>query len=191
LAVLGDPVPARAGLFEVYGQVQAGGAFGKGSANAPAKDFFETVQGLGAGGEVGVEVLYVDLMVDHTQFFDDHLKASWTQFMAGVDHTFPMDDDHVTQGTIGLDAGYGIGTLQSLIDNPNAPVSRKGAVAELRVQGDRLLGRYAAVGLDLRLGYHFLTGAAPPAADPMLSTRSQGMHMFGGVAFKLHFGSSR
>lgn len=178
---------ARAGIFEVYGQVNAGGGFGRGNAAAPSKDFFEAVQGAAVGGELGIEVMFIDLFVDHDEFFTDRIKGSWTQFMIGFDADFPMDDEHTTQGTVGVDAGLGVGTLQSsLFSEPPPPISRKGATAELRLQGDRLLGKYAAIGLDLRLGWHYLFDQDKAINAP--DAFSQGIHLFGGLAFKVHFG---
>src|SRR5690349_2466478 len=149
---------AHAGLFELYGQVQGGGGFGRGNAGAPSKDFFEIVQGAAAGGELGIEILYLDLFVDHYEFYADRYKGQWTQFMLGLDADFPMDDEHVTQGTIGVDAGLGVGGLQSssLFSSGPQRISEKGLVSEVRLQGDRLIGKYASVGLDLRFGYHLL-----------------------------------
>jgi hypothetical protein len=181
--------PAHAGLFEMYGQLNAGGGFGRGNAAAGSKDFFEAVQGGAFGGEVGVEILYIDLFVDHYEFFTNKLTGNWTQFMLGLDASFPMDDDHSTEATIGVDAGFGVGVLGSdtLLDK-TLRVSNKGLVSELRLQGDRLLGKYASFGLDLRVGYHYLIDQNKPinAAD----ATSQGMQLFGGVALKLHFGTN-
>ena len=181
--------PAHAGLFEAYGQLNAGGGFGRGTANAGSKDFFEAVQGGSFGGEVGVEILYIDLFVDHYEFFTNKLTGNWTQFMLGLDASFPMDDDHSTEATIGVDAGFGVGVLGSdtLLDK-TLRVSNKGLVSELRLQGDRLLGKYASFGLDLRVGYHYLIDQNKPINAP--DATSQGMQLFGGVAFKVHFGTN-
>jgi hypothetical protein len=174
---------ARAEMFEVYGQIHAGGGFGRGSAGAPSKDFFELVQGASAGGELGVEIYNVDVFVDHSQFFDSRLSGSWTQFMVGLDAAFPMDDDKTTLGTIGIDTGFGLGILERHAQGNSVGVSRKGAAAEVRLQGDRLLGKYAAIGLDLRVGYHYLFDAQAASA----ASRSHGIHLLGGVALKVHF----
>src|SRR5262249_49138569 len=107
--------------------------------------------------------------------------------MIGFDADFPMDDEHVTRGTIGIDAGLGTGTLEAALKSDSTPVSRKGAAAELRLQGDRLRGKYAAVGIDVRVGYHFLVDGAAPPIDPSINTHSQGVQVFGGIAFKLRF----
>ena len=184
-------MPARAGLFEVYGQLHAGGGFGRGSAGAGSRDFFEAVQGGGIGGEVGVEIVYIDLFVDHYEFFTNKLQGNWTQFMLGFDASFPMDDDHTTEATIGVDAGLGVGVLGSkTLADQTLQVSTRGLISELRLQGDRLLGKYASFGLDLRVGYHYLFDADKPINLPDNSGRSQGMQLFGGVAFKVHFGTN-
>jgi hypothetical protein len=190
--VCATAAPARAGLFELYGQLSAGGGFGRGTAGAGSKDFFEAVQGGAFGGEVGVEILYVDVFVDHYQFFTDKRTGTWTQFMLGLDASFPMDDDHSTEATIGFDAGLGVGTIgDKTLADPNLSnnVSTRGLVSELRLQGDRLLGKYASFGLDLRVGYHYLFDANQPINLPNDAGKSQGMQLFGGVAFKLHFGT--
>jgi hypothetical protein len=182
------PGAANAGLFELYGQAHAGGGFGRGTAQAPSRDFFELVQGATVGGEIGIEVLYVDLFVDHYEFFDSKLKGSWTQFMLGMDAAFPLDDEHATEATVGVDAGLGVGTIsgQSPLFSQETPVSHKGAAAELRLQGDRLLGKYAAIGLDLRMGYHYLFDATQPVNLAPTETQSHGFHFLGALAFKLH-----
>jgi hypothetical protein len=178
---------ARAHVFEVYGQLNAGAGFGRGNAQAPAKDFFEAVQGPNAGGELGIEIMHVDLLVDRYEFFDSRLKGSWTQFMVGLDTDFPMDDDRTTLATIGVNAGLGTGSLESS-NPPGQPTPRtahQGAAAELRLSGDRLLGHYAAVGLDLRVGYHYLFDDRALPTDP--DNHSQGIQLFGGLALKFHF----
>jgi len=189
MVLLAGPRAAQAGLFELYGQLQGGGGFGRGKTAPTSKDFFEMVQGADAGGELGIEILYLDLFVDHYEFFSDRVKGQWTQFMLGVDANFPMDDDHMTQGTIGVDAGLGVGGLQSsLFSSGTQRISAEGVAAEVRLQGDRLLGRYASVGLDLRLGYHLLIDQDRPINEP--DATSQGVHLFGGIAFKVRFGTN-
>src|SRR5262245_51464182 len=124
------PSLARAGLFEVYGQIQGGGGFGRGNAAAPSRDFFELVQGADASGELGIEILFLDLFVDHYEFFSERRKGQWTQFMLGLDADFPMDDEHMTQGTIGVDAGLGVGGLESsLLTGGQQRISEKGIAA--------------------------------------------------------------
>src|SRR5262249_25168976 len=153
---------AHAGLFEMYGQLYAGGGFGRGTAGAGSKDFFEAVQGGSFGGEAGVEILYVDFFVDHYEFFSSKLNGNWTQCMLGLDASFPMDDDHSTEATIGVDAGLGVGVIgdKTLADpNLSKNISTRGLVSELRLQGDRLIGKYASFGLDVRVGYHYLFDA--------------------------------
>src|SRR5262249_32342878 len=139
--------PARADLFEVYGGLAAGGGFGRGTAGAGSKDFFEAVQGGAFGGEAGIEILYVDLFVDHYEFFSSKLNGNWTQFMLGLDASFAMDDDHSTEATIGVDAGLGVGVLgdKTLADPMlSKNVSTRGVISDLRLQGDRLLNKYVS-----------------------------------------------
>jgi hypothetical protein len=188
--LVGQAAPAQAGIFELQASVSGGGGFGRGTASAPSKDFFELVQGATFGGELDIELFFIDVIVDHYEFFDTRIRGSWTQFLLGLDTEFPMDDEQLTRATIGADAGLGVGTFQSVIFQPTTPVpiSHKGATAELRLQADRMLGRFFSIGLDLRLGYHYLFDADRPINDPAGDPTSHGMHLLGGLALKFRLG---
>jgi pyruvate/2-oxoglutarate dehydrogenase complex dihydrolipoamide acyltransferase (E2) component len=81
------PALAAADVFSLYAAVQGGGAGGKGvDGEAQDEAFHSGVQGLAYGALVGVELLFVDGWVEHTQHMrDGALAGTWTQFMIGLD----------------------------------------------------------------------------------------------------------
>ncbi|HWN66141.1 MAG TPA: hypothetical protein VNM90_00810 [Haliangium sp.] len=87
LAMLLAPAVAAADVLSLYAAVQGGGAGGQGvDGEAQDEAFHPGVQGLAYGALVGVELLFIDGWVEHTQHMrDGALAGTWTQFMIGLD----------------------------------------------------------------------------------------------------------
>lgn len=87
LLALLAPATASADVLSLYAAVQGGGAGGQGvDGEAQDEAFHANAQGLAYGALVGVEVLFIDGWVEHTQHMrDGSLAGTWTQFMVGLD----------------------------------------------------------------------------------------------------------
>lgn len=97
-AALLGPTPADADVLSLYAAVQGGGAGGAG-VDGEARDeaFHPGVQGLAYGALVGVELLFVDGWIEHTQHMrGGELAGTWTQFMVGLDTQIDIGDPETT-----------------------------------------------------------------------------------------------
>jgi len=145
-------------------EVQVGGAGGVGlSGPRKGSAFYKEAQGLTTGFRLGVEVLFVDLWIQHNQYFGEGgLQGTWTRFMAGLDtqvglgerRNAKIDERGYFYGglhdgylEIGGGLGYGAGT-QSQVSLPlnNAQVSDKGVVAQFAVGGGYNINKYLQIG---------------------------------------------
>jgi hypothetical protein len=194
LGLLAGSRPADAKLLEVYVQAQGGGMTGKGFAGAQEEfDFFKGAAGLAYGGRLGVEFLWVDVWVEHNQFYNGGLTGTWTQFMAGGDWDFGLDTPspvgepvkgkeqekrHRTFGEIGIALGFGVGTGQQVeLPLDNGEVSDKGFQAQLKFGVEHRLGKILSLGLTVPVtyGYMFKNGIANDEANHYQSVRVEGL----------------
>jgi hypothetical protein len=115
---------------------------------------------------VGVEVLFIDAAIGHTQFIEGGVHGTWTEFMLGLDTSVPLS------GPLYLDVGgalgFGLGTGQQ-VEPPldNAQVTDKGFFAQARVGADYRLGSMVSVGVTVPVtwGYLFKNGPGTAAND--------------------------
>ena len=179
-ALLYFPRAASGDLVALYAQLQGGGAGGSGlTGEALVQDqaFHRKTAGLCYGAQVGVEVLFVDLWVEHNQFVDaDGLLGTWTQFMTGLDLEFDfgrkrsqtrLESGAATggysagYGELGMAAGFGVGTLDQ-VDPPldNRQIEDKGFLAQLSAGVGYRFNRSLSVGMSapVQVGYLFKSG---------------------------------
>jgi hypothetical protein len=192
LAVLLVPAAAGADVLSLYGAIQGGGAGGKGvGGEAQAEAFHPGVQGLAYGALVGVEVLFLDGWVEHTQHLQGgSLAGTWTQFMVGLDtqidigepryapseHLPPEQAMHVKpeQGSapgyfdIGFAVGFGVGTGQQVMPPlDNSEVTDKGFLGQVHLGLGYRLSRNVSAGVRVPVqgAYLFKSGDGAAAND--------------------------
>ncbi len=194
-ALLVAASPARAGILELYGQVQGGGMYGQGIAGAQKdQDFFNAAKGADYGVKVGAEVLFVDVWVEHNQFTRfSRIDGTWTQFMLGFDWDFPLGDapepgkQPKTFGQVGIGAGYGVGTGQQ-VEPPldNAQVSDKGFIGQLELSAEYRFNDIMAIGLAVPIQYGYLFKNLVDANNE--ENQYQSIHAAGLLYLRLHLG---
>lgn len=186
LAALATVAPrdARADVLSGYAQIQGGGASGVGLAGELKDDAFHSnAEGLAYGALVGVEVLFLDVWVEHNQYLSgSKLEGTWTQFMTGLDIEFDLGKKQDAEilpktkrvkggysqyyGEFGIGLGFGVGTGQQ-VDPPldNSELTDRGFIIQAQIGGGVRLHRTFSIGLSLpmQVGYMFKTDA--PAND--------------------------
>jgi hypothetical protein len=185
LALVGTERAASADLLSGYAQVQGGGASGAGLfGDQMDAAFHKQAEGITYGAYVGVEIVLVDVWVEHNQFIvNGGVEGTWTQFMTGLDVEFDLG--HKEGGTrlengevkggftrwygeFGLGTGFGVGTGQQ-VDPPldNSQVTDKGFLVQASIGGGFRLSRYLSLGLSLPMqaGYMFKSGPGASAND--------------------------
>ncbi len=195
LAAAGD---ARADVLSLRVEAHGGGIGGVGVGGAQEQDaFFTDARGAGYGGLIGLEVVFVDVWVNHHQILNgDGLAGTWTQFMTGIDLDFERRDDPPEEFTAdgkkpnpgkdkpegklkgyieaGIGFGFGVGTGQQ-VDPPldNAQVSDKGFLVEGKLGAGWALGKVLSLGISIpvSLGYMFKNGFANDEANHYYSVQ--------------------
>lgn len=163
LLVLAAP-PAEAALLELHASLRAGGQTGKGIGGAQKdEDFFANASGGVFGAVVGLEILWIDLYVEHDQITDfSDITGTWTQFMVGPHFAFPLEEAKPggrakTYADLALSVGFGVGTGQQ-VEPPldNGEISDKGVMVELRVGVEHRFNRVVGVGLSVPFGWGYM-----------------------------------
>ncbi len=174
-ALSAAPAVAHAGVFDLYAQVEGGGASGLGVGGVKKDDaFFKGAGGALYGAKVGVEFLFTDAWVEHWQLTDlKGITGTWTQFMIGADVDFPLGDTPKgekpkTFAELGLAVGYGLGTGQQ-VDPPldNGQVTDKGFIGQLSLGIDYRFSKVTSIGfvVPITYGYLFKNGPGIAAND--------------------------
>lgn len=179
------PATAAADILSGYAQIQGGGASGAGLFGDRQDDAFHAgAEGLTYGAIVGVEIIYLDVWVEHNQYMGSgSLEGTWTQFMTGLDIEFDLGEKVGTKrarggrlsgghsryyGEFGIGVGFGVGTGQQ-IDPPldNSEVTDKGFLFQANLGLGIRLGRHFSIGLTMPLqaGYMFKNGEDVGAAN--------------------------
>jgi hypothetical protein len=187
--------PADAHVFEIFGQVRAGGGGGKGlSGDQKDADFFNKASGASYGFLVGAEVFWIDAWIEHDQFTNfSEIDGTWTQFMLGADVMIPLGEPPSPKekpklyGNIGFGAGFGIGTGQQIMPPlDNAQISDKGFMAELKLGLEYQTSESVAIGLTMPVTYGYMFKNGVPAND--LSNQYQSLHVLGLLYVQLKLG---
>ena len=151
LLVCAAPAAVRADVVSLSAQIHGGGAAGRGLGGDRKDDaFHDGTTGGTYGARLGVEILFVDVWVQHDQYRDsERLLGTWTQLMTGFDVELDLGDQkggtrndrgEVDGGysagyaEFGLGFGFGLGTGQQVeppLDNGEIP--DKGVVGQVHV----------------------------------------------------------
>jgi hypothetical protein len=174
------PATAHADLLSFRAEAHAGGGGGAGVAGDQQDHAFQKgARGAEYGALVGVEVLFVDVWIQHHQFATgDGLVGTWTQFMTGMDVDVDLGVPPEVKGQergrpsgyfeAGLGLGFGVGTGQQvMLPLDNAQVTDKGFLAEAKIGAGKNLGPILSIGLlgTVSGGYYFKSGPGIVAND--------------------------
>jgi hypothetical protein len=163
VTVLGA-TPARAALFELHASLRAGAMTGKGiGGEQQDADFFAGARGFAYGAVVGVEILWIDIYVEHDQFTDfSEITGTWTQLMIGPHFAFPLEEPPAgkqarTYADLALSVGFGVGTGQQIMPPlDDGEISDRGVMIELRVGVEHRFNRFLGVGLAFPLAWGYM-----------------------------------
>lgn len=193
VAVLGlASTAARADILSLNATIQGGGAGGSGiSGDASDAAFHEGAAGGAYGAMVGVEFLFLDGWIEHTQYRDgEGLSGTWTQFMAGVDLKVnvgesrggKVEDGKRTGDTyastyieMGIGTGFGVGTGQQVMPPlDNAQVTDKGFLVQASFGLGYRLNRVISIGVrvPVQAGYMFKNGIANDSGNQYVSAQA-------------------
>ena len=170
---------AHADLLSLRVEAYGGGADGVGVAGDQQDNAFqEGARGGAYGGLVGVEVLFVDVWVQHHQYTDGKLLGTWTQFMTGMDVDVDLGVPAAAPGKphgrprgyfeAGLGLGFGVGTGQQVeLPLDNGEVADKGFLLEAKFGAGFNLGPLFSLGFVVPVsgGYYFKSGPGVVAND--------------------------
>jgi hypothetical protein len=192
LLVLLAPTVAFADTFKLFGEVHAGGMYGKGSEGALAtmgQDFFAKSPHGMYGFEAGAELLIFDAWLQHHQYTDGSTLTTWTQFGLGMHHTIDTGDaaqqKQHTGGYFEIGGGlwFGVGTGQQVkppLDD--AQISDKAFLLEGRVGVGTHLNSVFDVGFEVPVSYGFFFKNGVGAND--VSNQYRGWQIEGLVALR-------
>lgn len=170
---------AHADLLSLRLEAHGGGAGGAGVAGDQQDNAFQKkARGGGYGGLVGVEVLFVDVWVQHHQYTDGKLLGTWTQFMTGMDVDVDLGVPAAAPGKphgrprgyfeAGLGLGFGVGTGQQVMPPlDNSEITDKGFLLEAKFGAGWNLGPLFSLGFVVPVsgGYFFKSGPGVVAND--------------------------
>jgi hypothetical protein len=185
---------AHADLLSLRLEGHVGGGGGKalgGGEAAQEAAFFEGARGGAYGGLVGLEILFVDVWIEHHQYVTaSKFLGTWTQFMTGFDLDLEsragVTAEQQKAGEkgkkksyleIGIGLGYGVGTGQQ-VEPPldAAQLSDKGFLVEARFSAGFWVGEHAGLGLGITIpvsgGYYFKSGFANDADNQYYSAEA-------------------
>lgn len=173
------PGAAHADLLSFRAEAHGGGAGGAGVAGDQKDNAFQKgARGGAYGALVGVEVLFIDVWIQHHQYSDSALIGTWTQFMTGMDVDVDLGVPPEVKGgkrgrasgyfEAGLGLGFGVGTGQQVeLPLDNSEVTDKGFLAEAKIGAGKNLGPILSIGLlgTVSGGYFFKSGPGVVAND--------------------------
>lgn len=189
--VLGGSLFARsadAKLLEIWVQGQAGGIYGfygtekydPIQSESPAQDdFFRMNSGGTFGLQVGVEIFFIDVIMDFAQYYDGNgLSSTLTCFMLGFDWDFALSRRwELTPYVMG---GFALATYNNSWvkkDYPQialADLKGRGALARTGLRLEFKLHEMFRVGVDGGVGYHYMLQTDKAAND--MEGHSHGFH---------------
>ena len=181
LALCAAPAVARADIVSVLAQVHGGGAGGRGlGGDRKDEAFHDGATGGTYGAKLGVEILFIDVWVQHDQYRDsDRLLGTWTTFMSGFDVELDLgaqkggtrnDRGEVDGGysagyaEFGMGGGFGLGTGQQ-VQPPldNGEITDKGFVSQVFVGGGWRLTSVMSLGVQVPVSFAYLIKSGPGA----------------------------
>jgi hypothetical protein len=182
LLVVALATPAAADTFKLYGEVHGGGAYGKGT-SGDQKDsaFFQNARGGAYGALIGAEFLFLDGMIEHTQFVNGDGLTTWTQFGIGLHFTTDLgtaEEKKAHQGgyfEVGANLWFGLGTgAQVMPPLDNAQITDKAFLGEARFGFGKHLSSVFDLGVVVPVSYGYFFKSGNGAAVNDLSTHYQG-----------------
>jgi hypothetical protein len=179
VAAILAPAAAHADLLSLRAEAHGGGGGGVGVAGDQKANAFQTgARGGEYGALVGVEVLFIDVWVQHHQFNRGTLKGTWTQFMTGMDVDVDLGVPSAAPGKsagrpkgyfeAGLGLGFGVGTGQQVVlPLDNGEVTDKGFLVEAKLGAGYNIGPLLSVGFVVPIsgGYFFKSGPGVVSND--------------------------
>jgi hypothetical protein len=191
---------AHADLFELRGEVHAGGSGGIGVGGAQKDSaFFDKAPNGDYGVLVGAKLIIADAFIAHDQFTDFKHIMTWTQFAVGLRFDGKTGGQASANGVpekkptgyweLGAHVAFGLGTgAQVMPPLDNAQITDKAFTFELRPGFGKLLGGGFKIGLAFPIsgGYFFKSGNGATAND--LSTHYQGVEAAALVTFGIELG---
>ena len=178
--VLGLAGAARADVVSFRAELHGGGGFGGGISGDHKDDtFFGTAPHGAYGVLAGVEILFLDIWVQHHQFTNGSHLATWSQLGVGLDMQIPIGDPGEPDaegkrakpkayGEIGMGVGAGLGTGQQ-VDPPldASEITDKGFLFEVVGAVGYHLAPVVDVGVraPVSVGYFIKSGAGATAND--------------------------
>jgi len=177
--------PARADVLSFYAHASGGVATGKGLEGDREEDAFHRgARGPTYGARVGVEIVFLDVWVEHMQFLEGgEVDGTFTTLMTGIDVNVGVGGtkggsrNDVGEEVGGYSAGYvelgtglgvGFGTGQQ-VEPPldNSELTDKGVLVEGRASAGVHLSRSWSLGLTVpvQAAYMIKSGAGATAND--------------------------
>ncbi len=183
-----QPGPARAKVLELWLQAQGGGMYGfygtekydpANQVSPATDDFFKSHSGAAFGAQAGVELFFVDVILDFAQFADQNgLSGTLTCFMLGFDWDFQLSNRwEVTPfGNVGFAlATYDNGWLKKEYPQiAKADLSARGLVARTGARLELKLHEMFRLGVEAGAGYHYMLQTDKASND--LEGHSHGFH---------------
>lgn len=207
LTTLATPTAVSADVLSMRLEAHTGPAGGEGvSGDRKDEAFHAGASGLSYGAIVGLEVLWIDVWVEHNQYQDsDGLAGTWTQFMTGLDYRFDLGEktrggSHDADGKLtgddrysplfaelGVGVGFGVGTGQQ-IDPPldNSEVSDKGFLLQGHVALGYRLSRLISLGLVVPVQGAFMFKNDDGSAANDLSTQYRSLQYAALLNFRVN-----
>jgi len=175
--------PAHADVLVLYGDLHAGGMYGKGLSGDQKDDaFFGSAPNGVYGLSVAARLLFLGAQVQHHQYTDGSDIATWSQIIAGIDIDADLGSEADKKAnksgffTVGLGLGFGLGTGQQ-VDPPlsNDEITDKAFLIEGRIGGGKHINKFLDVGVTVPVtwGYFLKSGEGATAND--VSTHYQGL----------------
>jgi len=176
--------PARADVLSFYAHASGGVATGKGIEGDREDDAFHRgARGPTYGARVGVEIVFLDVWVEHMQFLEGgEVDGTFTTFMTGIDVNVGVGNKGASRNEVGEEvggysAGYvelgtgmgvGFGTGQQ-VEPPldNSELTDKGVVVEARASAGVHLSPSWSLGLTVpvQAAYMIKSGSGATAND--------------------------
>src|SRR5688572_28056999 len=87
------PAAANADVISLRAEAHGGGMFGQGIKGDQQDDaFFQASPHAVYGALVGLELLFIDVWIQHHQYINADLLTTWTQFSTGLDIQIPIGE---------------------------------------------------------------------------------------------------
>ena len=175
--------PAQADVLVLYGDLHAGGMYGKGlSGDQKDSAFFGDAPNGVYGLSFAARLLFLGAQVQHHQYTDGSDLATWSQIIAGIDIDADIGSETDKKAsksgffTVGIGLGFGLGTGQQ-VDPPlsNDEITDKAFLIEGRLGGGKHINKFLDVGVTVPVtwGYFLKSGDGATAND--VSTHYQGL----------------